>query len=250
MPAGLLDVVGVSERVTVSRHRRWLRECDGHAISGVTDNIGRRSPIGAQRRPNKGGRPTEHGPAQEDDKKQPIDPIRARIKKGIGAPAAFMSCTFTCLVSMALLKRTHLNTSKQKRTLQITGQNLDAHGVTIVNIVFNLVHDCSCPENYGVHQWNAQWGARSKIGMFTKRIEARSRVTVEAHEGTVTVTAVEGRLEIPAEQGGEAIIIASAAAIVSLDAPAKRPGFAEARPQRSIPIVANTTQPSKLEFFL
>jgi uncharacterized protein (TIGR02058 family) len=35
--------------------------------------------------------------------------------------------------------------------------------------------------------------------------------------GTVTVTAVKGGLEIPAESGGDAIIIANAAVIVSLD---------------------------------
>ena len=35
--------------------------------------------------------------------------------------------------------------------------------------------------------------------------------------GTVTVTAVKGGLEIPAEQGGDSIIIANAAVIVSLD---------------------------------
>src|ERR1043166_5456869 len=35
--------------------------------------------------------------------------------------------------------------------------------------------------------------------------------------GTVTVTAVKGGLEIPAESGSDAIIIANAAVIVSLD---------------------------------
>ena len=35
--------------------------------------------------------------------------------------------------------------------------------------------------------------------------------------GTVTVTAVKGGLEIPAEQGSDAIIIANAGVIVSLD---------------------------------
>ncbi len=35
--------------------------------------------------------------------------------------------------------------------------------------------------------------------------------------GTVTVTAVKGGLEIAAESGGDAIIIANAAVIVSLD---------------------------------
>ena len=52
------------------------------------------------------------------------------------------------------------------------------------------------------------------------RIPARSTQSAVAKElpyGTVTVTAVKGGLEIPAEQGGDAIIIANAAVIVSLD---------------------------------
>lgn len=42
-------------------------------------------------------------------------------------------------------------------------------------------------------------------------------VAKELPYGTVTVTAVKGGLEIPAESGGDAILIANAAVIVSLD---------------------------------
>ena len=42
-------------------------------------------------------------------------------------------------------------------------------------------------------------------------------VAKELPYGTVTVTAVKGGLEIPAESGGDSIIIANAAVIVSLD---------------------------------
>jgi uncharacterized protein (TIGR02058 family) len=42
-------------------------------------------------------------------------------------------------------------------------------------------------------------------------------VATELPYGTVTVTAVKGGLEVPAESGGDAIIIANAAVIVSLD---------------------------------
>ena len=42
-------------------------------------------------------------------------------------------------------------------------------------------------------------------------------VAKELPYGTVTVTAVEGGLEVAAERGGDAIIIANAAVIVSLD---------------------------------
>ena len=44
-----------------------------------------------------------------------------------------------------------------------------------------------------------------------------SAVAKELPYGTVTVTAVKGGLEIPAEQGSDAIIIANAAVLVSLD---------------------------------
>ncbi len=42
-------------------------------------------------------------------------------------------------------------------------------------------------------------------------------VAKELPYGTVTVTAVKGGLEVPAEQGADAIIIANAAVIVNLD---------------------------------
>ena len=42
-------------------------------------------------------------------------------------------------------------------------------------------------------------------------------VANELPYGTVTVTAVKGGLEIPAESGGDSIIIANAAVIVSFD---------------------------------
>jgi uncharacterized protein (TIGR02058 family) len=42
-------------------------------------------------------------------------------------------------------------------------------------------------------------------------------VAKELPYGTVTVTAVKGGLEIPAEQGNDSIVIANAAVIVSLD---------------------------------
>ena len=42
-------------------------------------------------------------------------------------------------------------------------------------------------------------------------------VAKELPYGTITVTAVKGGLEIPAETGGDSIVIANAAVIVSLD---------------------------------
>ena len=42
-------------------------------------------------------------------------------------------------------------------------------------------------------------------------------VAKELPYGTVTVTAVEGGLDIPAESGGDGILIANAAVLVSLD---------------------------------
>ena len=42
-------------------------------------------------------------------------------------------------------------------------------------------------------------------------------VAKELPYGTVKVTAVKGGLEVPAEQGGDSILIANAAVVVSLD---------------------------------
>jgi len=42
-------------------------------------------------------------------------------------------------------------------------------------------------------------------------------VAKELPYGTVKVTAVKGGLEVPAEQGGDSILIANAAVIVSLE---------------------------------
>jgi uncharacterized protein (TIGR02058 family) len=44
-----------------------------------------------------------------------------------------------------------------------------------------------------------------------------SAVAKELPYGTVTVTAVKGGLEIPAESGGDSILIANAGVVVSLD---------------------------------
>ena len=54
------------------------------------------------------------------------------------------------------------------------------------------------------------WGHRRARGPM-------DAVAAELPYGTVTVTAVRGGLEIPAEAGTDAIIIANAAVIVSLE---------------------------------
>jgi len=45
----------------------------------------------------------------------------------------------------------------------------------------------------------------------------KAAIAKELPYGTVTVNAVKGGLEIPAESGGDAILIANAAVIVSLE---------------------------------
>ena len=55
------------------------------------------------------------------------------------------------------------------------------------------------------------------IGVPNPEAVDKEAVAKELPYGTVTVTAVKGGLEIPAEQGGDAILIANAAVIVSLD---------------------------------
>jgi uncharacterized protein (TIGR02058 family) len=55
------------------------------------------------------------------------------------------------------------------------------------------------------------------IGVPNPDLVDTSAVAKELPYGTVTVKAVKGGLEIPAESGGDAITIANAAVIVSLD---------------------------------
>ena len=55
------------------------------------------------------------------------------------------------------------------------------------------------------------------IGVPNPEAVDTAAVAKELPYGTVTVTAVKGGLEIPAEAGGDAIIIANAAVLVSLD---------------------------------
>jgi len=55
------------------------------------------------------------------------------------------------------------------------------------------------------------------IGVPNPEAVDKEAVAKELPYGAVTVTAVKGGLEIPAEQGGDAILIANAAVIVSLD---------------------------------
>jgi len=55
------------------------------------------------------------------------------------------------------------------------------------------------------------------IGVPNPDLVDTSAVAKELPYGTVTVKAVKGGLEIPAETGGDAITIANAAVIVSLD---------------------------------
>jgi uncharacterized protein (TIGR02058 family) len=56
-----------------------------------------------------------------------------------------------------------------------------------------------------------------KIGVPDPSGVDAAAVAKELPYGTVNVTAVKGRLEIPAEQGGDAILMANAAVIVSLE---------------------------------
>src|SRR5919204_3425092 len=55
------------------------------------------------------------------------------------------------------------------------------------------------------------------IGVPNPEAVDKEAVAKELPYGTVTVTAVKGGLEIPAESGGDAIMIANAAVIVSLE---------------------------------
>jgi Conserved hypothetical protein (Lin0512_fam) len=58
---------------------------------------------------------------------------------------------------------------------------------------------------------------RASASVPTPEAVDTAAVAKELPYGTVTVNAVKGGLEVPAESGGDAILIANAAVIVSLD---------------------------------
>jgi len=101
------------------------------------------------------------------------------------------------------------------------GMGVDVHGKDATKAARRAVSDAIRHSSLGffrmVGKTSADMFVDVTIGVPDPDAVDTSAVAKELPYGTVKVTAVKGGLEIPAEQGSDAIIIANAAVIVSLD---------------------------------
>ncbi|MGA7803439.1 Lin0512 family protein [Bradyrhizobium sp.] len=107
------------------------------------------------------------------------------------------------------------------RCLTEMGMGVDVHGKDATKAARRAVSDAIRHSSVGFFR---MVGKTAKdmfvdvtIGVPDPGAVNAAEVAKELPYGTVTVTAVKGGLEIPAESGGDAIVIANAAVIVSLD---------------------------------
>jgi uncharacterized protein (TIGR02058 family) len=107
------------------------------------------------------------------------------------------------------------------RCITEMGMGVDVHGKDATKAARRAVSDAIRHSSIGFFR---MVGKTSKdmfvdvtIGVPEPDTVDTADVAKELPYGTVTVTAVKGGLEIPAESGDDAIIIANAAVIVSLD---------------------------------
>jgi uncharacterized protein (TIGR02058 family) len=119
----------------------------------------------------------------------------------------------------------HLKESKNQmarvRCITEMGMGVDVHGCDATKAAKRAVSDAIRHSSLGFFR---MVGKTSKdmfvdvtIGVPDPGSVDTAAVAKELPYGTVTVTAVKGGLEIPAESGSDSIIIANAAVIVSLD---------------------------------
>jgi uncharacterized protein (TIGR02058 family) len=101
------------------------------------------------------------------------------------------------------------------------GMGVDVHGKDATKAARRAVSDAIRHSSLGFFRMLGKTGndmfVDVTIGVPDPSAVDTAAVEKELPYGTVTVTAVKGGLEIPAESGGDAIIIANAAVIVSLD---------------------------------
>jgi uncharacterized protein (TIGR02058 family) len=107
------------------------------------------------------------------------------------------------------------------RCITEMGMGVDVHGRDATKAARRAVSDAIRHSSLGFFRMLGKTSSDMfvdvTIGVPDPGAVDTSAVAKELPYGTVTVTAVKGGLEIPAEQGGDAIIIANAAVIVSLD---------------------------------
>src|SRR6476646_2225853 len=107
------------------------------------------------------------------------------------------------------------------RCITEMGMGVDVHGKDATKAARRAVSDAIRHSSIGffrmVGKTSADMFVDVTIGVPDPDTVDTASVAKELPYGTVKVTAVKGGLEIPAESGGDAIIIANAAVVVSLD---------------------------------
>jgi uncharacterized protein (TIGR02058 family) len=107
------------------------------------------------------------------------------------------------------------------RCITEMGMGVDVHGRDATKAAKRAVSDAIRHSSIGffrmVGQTSKDMFVDVTIGVPDPASVDTAAVAKELPYGTITVTAVKGGLEIPAESGGDSIVIANAAVIVSLD---------------------------------
>ncbi|MDO9299179.1 Lin0512 family protein [Bradyrhizobium sp.] len=107
------------------------------------------------------------------------------------------------------------------RCITEMGMGVDVHGKDSTKAARRAVSDAIRHSSLGffrmVGKTSADMFVDVTIGVPDPSTVDTAAVAKELPYGTVTVSAVKGGLEIPAESGGDSIIIANAAVVVSLD---------------------------------
>ena len=107
------------------------------------------------------------------------------------------------------------------RCITEMGMGVDVHGRDATKAAKRAVSDAIRHSSLGFFRMLGKTSSDMfvdvTIGVPHPSAVDTAAVARELPHGSVTVTAVKGGLEVPAEQGGDAIIIANAAVIVSMD---------------------------------
>src|SRR5215468_4780603 len=107
------------------------------------------------------------------------------------------------------------------RCITEMGMGVDVHGKDATKAAKRAVSDAIRHSSLGFFRMLGKTSSDMfvdvTIGVPDPGAVDTAAVAKELPHGIVTVTAVKGGLEVPAEQGGDTIIIANAAVIVSMD---------------------------------
>ena len=107
------------------------------------------------------------------------------------------------------------------RCITEMGMGVDVHGKDATKAAKRAVSDAIRHSSLGFFRMLGKTSSDMfvdvTIGVPNPEGLDTAAVAKELPYGKVTVTAVKGGLEVPAEQGGDSILIANAAVVVSLD---------------------------------